>query len=166
MTLREVIDEVGPDATRFFFLTRGTDITLDFDLELAKKESNENPVFYVQYAYARLCSVLRNAENQKTDCNEDGADLNLLTLDQELALMKQLALYPQVVQDSVGALEPHRLAYYLQDLAGSLHQYYYKNRILSDDIPLTRSRLVLTQAIKIVLANGLEVLGVHTPEKM
>jgi arginyl-tRNA synthetase len=166
VTLREVIDEVGPDATRFFFLTRGTDITLDFDLELAKKQSNENPVFYVQYAYARLCSVLRNAEEKKIDDSGENADLTLLKLEQEIALMKLLASYPELIQDSVQALEPHRLAYYLQDLAGLLHQYYYKNRILSEDIPLTRSRLVLTQAIKIVLENGLEVLGVQAPEKM
>jgi arginyl-tRNA synthetase len=166
VTLREVIDEVGPDATRFFFLTRGTDMTLDFDLELAKKQSNENPVFYVQYAYARLCSVLRNAEEKKIDVSGENADLSLLNLEQEIALMKLLASYPELIEDSVQALEPHRLAYYLQDLAGLLHQYYYKNRILSEDIPLTRSRLVLTRAIKIVLENGLEVLGVHAPEKM
>jgi arginyl-tRNA synthetase len=166
VTLRDVVNEVGPDATRFFFLTRGTDVTLDFDLELAKKQSSENPVFYVQYAYARLCSVLRNAAERKIDLAEEGVELGLLKLEQEIAMMKLLAFYPELIQDSVEALEPHRLSFYLQELAGTLHQYYYKNRILSDDLALTRSRLYLTRAIKTVLENALGILGIHTPEKM
>lgn len=166
VTLREVVNEVGTDATRFFFLTRGTDMTLDFDLDLAKKQSSENPVFYVQYAYARLCSVLRNAEDRKISLEDEGVDLGLLKLEQEIAMMKLLAFYPELIQDSVQSLEPHRLSFFLQELAGTLHQYYYKNRILSDDLELTRSRLYLTRAMKVVLENALGILGIHTPEKM
>ncbi|MFI5303207.1 MAG: arginine--tRNA ligase [Nitrospiria bacterium] len=166
VTLRDVINEVGTDATRFFFLTRNTDMALDFDLELAKRKSNENPVYYVQYAYARLCSVLKIAGERKIDFPENHIDLNLLNLEQEISLMKILAFYPQLIQDSVESLEPHRLSYYLQELAGALHQYYYKNRILSDNIPLTQSRLYLTHAIKIVLENALGILGLHAPERM
>jgi arginyl-tRNA synthetase len=166
VTLRDVMTEVGADATRFFFLTRGSDMALDFDLELAKRQSSENPVFYVQYAHARLCSVLRNAEEKQIDLSEKDVDLNLLSLPQEMTLMKQLAYYPLLIQESVDALEPHRLSFYLQELAGLLHQYYFKNRILSDDLPLTRSRLYLSRAVKIVLGNALGVLGIHAPEKM
>ena len=166
VTLRDVFNEVGVDSTRFFFLTRGSDNALDFDLELAKKQSNENPVYYIQYAHARICSVLRNAEEKKIDLSGKEVNLSLLTLPQEFALMKQLAYYPMLIQECAEALEPHRLSFYLQDLAGLLHQYYYKNRIISDDLVLTRSRLYLTQAVKIVLNNALGVLGINAPEKM
>ncbi|HXN05647.1 MAG TPA: DALR anticodon-binding domain-containing protein, partial [Nitrospiria bacterium] len=166
VTVRDVIDEVGADATRFFFLLRGTDSALDFDLELAKKQSSENPVYYVQYAHARLCSVFRNAEERKVSLEGDIPDLSLLSLPQETALMKQLAWYPLLLEESAEALEPHRISYYLQDLAAMLHQYYYKTRIISDEMELTRSRLYLSRGIRVVLKNALEILGIGAPEKM
>lgn len=166
VTVRDVIDEVGADATRFFFLLRGTDSALDFDLELAKKQSSENPVYYVQYAHARLCSVFRNAEERNISLDGDIPDLTLLSLPQETALMKQLAWYPLLLEESAEALEPHRISYYLQDLAAMLHQYYYKTRIISDETELTRSRLYLSRGIRVVLKNALEILGIGAPEKM
>ncbi|MHB8481115.1 MAG: arginine--tRNA ligase [Nitrospiria bacterium] len=166
VTLRDVFNEVGVDSTRFFFLTRGSDNALDFDLELAKKQSNENPVYYIQYAHARICSVLRNAEEKNIDLSDREVTLSLLTLPQETALMKHLAYYPMLIEECAEAMEPHRVSFYIQDLAGLLHQYYYKTRILSDDLALTRSRLYLTRAIRIVLKNALGVLGISAPEKM
>ncbi len=171
VTLREVMNEVGVDATRFFFLMRRSDTTLDFDLELAKKASSENPVYYVQYAYARLCSITRVAEGKKVDV---GAviretkieDLVPLSLPEEQALIKQLAQYPDLVRSAAEALEPHRLTFYLQTLAGMLHRYYFNCRIITDDQAQTKARLVLISAIRIVLKNGLDILGISAPEQM
>ena len=166
VTLREVVSEVGADATRFFFLMRGTDSPLDFDLELAKKQSSENPVFYVQYAHARLCSVFRNAAERKISLEGELPDLSLLSLPEEIALIKRLAYYPILLEACAEALEPHRISFYLQELAAALHQYYYKTRILSDDLTLSRSRLYLSNGIRIVIQNAFKILGISAPEKM
>ncbi len=171
VTLREVMDEVGVDATRFFFLMRRADTTLDFDLELAKKASSENPVYYVQYAYARLCSITRVAEVQgwamTTIIRETRIeDLALLSLQEEQALIKQLAHYPDLIQSAAEALEPHRLTFYLQTLAGMLHRYYFNCRVITDDQIQTKARLVLISSIRIVLKNGLDILGISAPKQM
>ena len=171
VTLREVMDEVGVDATRFFFLMRRADTAVDFDLELAKRASNENPVYYVQYAYARLCSIVRVAAEKGWDIEETINtatidDLNPLTLPEEGALIKQLSLYPDLIETTAEMLEPHRLTSYLQELAGRIHKYYYDHRVITEDLALSRARLILVTAIQIVLKNALGIMGVRAPERM
>lgn len=171
VTLRAVIDEVGIDATRFFFLMRRSDSSLDFDLELAKKASNENPVFYVQYAHARLCSIVRMAQARGWEVESvirgvEMKDLTLLTHPEEAALIKQLALYPDLITSAAAALEPHRITAYLQTLAGMLHRYYFDCRVITGDEALTKARLFLITAVRIVLGNGLRLLGIGAPEQM
>lgn len=167
ITLREVIDEVGPDASLYIFLTRRPDSHLDFDLEVAKKASDENPVYYVQYAHARLESLAREAEKKGVKIQgTDDVEVELLELPEELAIIKRLYLYPGIIEAAADALEPHRLAIYLHDLAWSLHNYYYKYRIIDEDIQRTRARLILMKAIKTVIADALKILGVSRPERM
>jgi arginyl-tRNA synthetase len=169
ITLREVIDEVGPDIAKFIFLTRKSDSHLDFDIDVAKEQSADNPVFYVQYAFARISSLFRQAvekgiRSQESDVRYD--DLTPLKEDEEISLIKKLLQYPMVFEGAALALEPHRITYYLQELAGIFHAYYYKHRIISDDSNLTRARLSLCKGVKIVLEEGLNILGVSTPERM
>lgn len=167
VTLREVVQEVGSDAARFFFLMRRSDSHLDFDLELAKKQSSENPVYYVQYAHARLCSVERQAEERGIKIPDaDSVDFGLLKLPEERNMMKQLALYPITIEGSARALEPHRITFYLQNLAGLLHNYYFHHRIIIDDKPLTDARLVLMKGVRQVIKNALDIIGIKSPEKM
>ncbi len=167
VTLREVIDEVGRDACRFFFLMRRSDSQLDFDLALAKKQSNENPVFYVQYAHARVCSINRNAAEQGVALPNLGeVDFDRLVLEEELALAKLLARYPEVVEGAARALEPHRVTFYLQELATQFHSYYNRQRVLTEDHDTSRARLYLVNSIRIVLKNALLLLGVSAPEQM
>jgi|UniRef100_A0A7C3Z037 arginyl-tRNA synthetase len=166
VTLREVLDEVGKDAARFIFLTRRADAHLDFDLELAKQQNAENPVYYVQYAHARLASVFRQAEAQGLTLAPDPARLPLLSLPEELELLKMLANYPDLVEAAARHLEPHRITYFLTELASRLHSYYYKHRFISEDAELTQARLWLVLGVKTVLAHGLGILGVTGPESM
>ncbi|HSG05306.1 MAG TPA: arginine--tRNA ligase, partial [Nitrospiria bacterium] len=167
ITLRDVLDEVGKDAALFFFLMRGLDSHLDFDLELAKEQSNENPVYYVQYAHARLSSVLRQAEERGiSETGPESADLSLLKEPEELKLIKRLAFFPELVEGAAEAMEPHRVTFYLQDLAGILHNYYFKHRFITDDLELSRARLVLVRATRTVMANALGLLGVSAPDRM
>lgn len=170
VTLREVIDEVGKDAARFIFLTRRSDSPLDFDLELAKTQSNDNPVYYVQYAHARLCSVFEVAKERDVSCEWlDGGPapkFELLVLPQELAIIKMLGEYPEVLASSARCLEPHRIPYYLNELVSLFHSYYNQNRILGDDSDLTQARLYLATAIRLVIGNALRLLGVTAPQKM
>lgn len=167
VTLREVMDEVGQDACRFTFLLRRADSHLDFDLELVKRQTAENPVYYVQYAHARLCSVFRQAEEKGIKLPPiSEVDLGLLTLEEELSLIRKLALFPELVEASAIALEPHRLTYYLQDIAGELHAYYFKHRFVTDDLPLTYARMYLVKAVRTVVATALKLLGVSAPDKM
>jgi arginyl-tRNA synthetase len=167
VTLREVIDEVGRDACRFFFLMRRSDSQLDFDLELAKKQSNENPVFYVQYAHARVCSINRNAVEQGLAAPEMGKiDFEVLALEDELALARLLSRYPEVVDGAAAQFEPHRVVFYLQELAARFHSYYNKGRVLVEDPEVSRSRLYLVNCVRIVLRNALLLLGVSAPERM
>ena len=167
ITLREVIDEVGSDACRFFFLMRRSDSQLDFDLELAKRQNNDNPVFYVQYAHARVCSINRTAAEQQIPLPTPGdADLARLTLDEELALAKHLARYPETVVSAARLCEPHRIVYYLQELASQFHSYYNRQRVLVEDAATTQARLYLVNGVRVVLANALRLLGVDAPERM
>lgn len=167
VTLREVVDEVGKDACRFIFLLRRADSQLDFDLELAKRQSNDNPVYYVQYAHARVCSICRNAEEQGVVTLErEALDLSCLTLAEELALAKHLARYPETVVNAAQNREPHRIVYFLQELASQFHSYYNRQRVLVDDLATTQARLYLVKGVRTVLANALNLLGVDAPERM
>lgn len=167
ITLREVLDEVGKDACRFMFLTRKADSHLDFDLEVAKQQTQENPVYYVQYAHARLASILRNAAEQGCRFSAtDNIPLSLLNTREDIDLLKHLAVFTEVVEDSALGFEPHRISYYLTELAGLFHVYYTKHRFIDDDAALTSARLFLARATKQVLKNGLELLGVTALEKM
>ena len=165
--LSELLDDVGKDAARFFFLMRSADSTLDFDLELAKQQSAENPVYYVQYAHARICSILRNAKEIGVEVPSAGAvDLSLLTHETEIDLIKKLGEFPDLVLQAGQAYEPHRLTRYAQDLAGVFHSFYTECRVMGDDPSLRASRLVLTDCTRIVLANVLALLGISAPERM
>jgi arginyl-tRNA synthetase len=160
VTLKELRNEVGNDAARFFYILRKSEQHMDFDLDLAKSKTNENPVFYIQYAHARICSVLAKTNEQKKP------DLSLLIEDYEQILIKQLNRFEDVVKSSALGYEPHTLAYYLRDLAGDFHSYYNNCDFLIEDKILQASRLQLILAIKQVLVNGLDILGVSSPEKM
>ena len=166
-TLRQVVDEVGKDAARYNFLMRRSDSHLDFDLELAKRQSNENPVYYVQYAYARICSIIRMAaERGFAPPLYDNAEVGLLKLPEEIELIKAITRFPEVVDGAARTLEPHRLTFYLNDIAAIFHSYYNKNKVISDDGALTEARLFLVKSVRTVLKNALTLLGVSTPEKM
>lgn len=160
VTLEELREEIGNDAARFFYILRKSEQHMDFDLDLAKSKTNENPVFYIQYAYARICSVLAKAEGEMQ------ADLSLLNDEYEQTLIKQLNRYSDVVKNAALNYEPHILAYYLRDLAGDFHSYYNNCDFLIDNKTLQASRLQLIIATKQTIHNGLDILGVCAPEKM
>jgi arginyl-tRNA synthetase len=164
ITLREVVDEVGADACRFFFLCRTADAQMDFDLELAKKHSDDNPVYYVQYAHARIASILRLAKERGIDCSD--GDVSLLTTEPELTLIRKMLLLPEFIETIAHTLEPHHLTYYAQDLATVFHSFYMQCRVVSSDEALTRARLKLVKAAKIVLARTLSLMGMTVPERM
>ena len=164
ITLREVVDEVGADACRFFFASRSADSQMDFDLELAKKQSADNPVYYVQYAHARIASILRLAQQRGIDYGD--GDVSLLTTEPELTLIRKMLLLPEMVEVVAHTLEPHHLAYYAQDLATVFHSFYMQCRVVSEDEKLTKARLKLVEAAKIVLARTLCLMGMTAPEKM
>ncbi|MBI3602621.1 MAG: arginine--tRNA ligase [Candidatus Omnitrophica bacterium] len=165
ITLREVMDEVGTDAARFFFLMRQTDAHLDFDLELAKKTSAENPVYYIQYAHARIHSIIRKATDE-SHLTPRLKSFSLLKEVEEMDLMRKMALYPQVLLICAKQLDPFALGRYLQELAGCFHKFYDAHRVLDENKELSRERLALIEAARIVLGNGLRLLGVTAPEKM
>jgi len=164
ITLRELVDEVGPDACRFFFLSRSADSQMDFDLELAKRQSADNPVYYVQYAHARICSILRLSEERGIDYSE--GDVSLLTTEPELSLIRRMLQLPEVMEMVASTLEPHHLSYYALDMATALHNFYEKCRVISEDEALTQVRLKLVKAAKIVLAKTLNLMGMNAPETM
>ena len=165
ITLDELIDEVGQDVVRYFFIMRGMNTHLNFDMALAKDESDENPVFYLQYAHARLCNILKHAEGQGYNFKKN-TDLSPLSLDSEIQLVKFLLEFPNVIEKAKDNLEPQTIATYLQSLAGMFHKYYAKERVVTDDKVKTLARLILVKALQIVLYNGLTVLGIHAPERM
>jgi len=164
ITLREVAEEVGSDACRFFFLSRSANSQMDFDLELAKKESPDNPVYYVQYAHARIASILRLAQQREIDYSD--GDVSLITTEPELTLIRKLLLLPELVETVARTLEPHHLTYYAQDLATVFHSFYKQCRVISRNEALTKARLKLVEAAKIVLAQTLHLMGMTAPEKM
>lgn len=167
VTLRDVIDEVGKDAARFIFLTRHYESPLDFDLEVAKQQTNENPVYYVQYVHARISSIIRKAvENGMADVQWDETAIARLVELEEIQLIKTLAQYPETVAASAEKLEPHRITFFLMNLAAAFHAYYNKHRVLSEDPVLSLGRLVLVESIRKVIRNGLALLGVDAPDKM
>ena len=165
ITLDELIEEVGIDVVRYFFIMRGMSSHLNFDIELAKNESDENPVFYLQYAHARLCNILKHAKsvNYNFDLN---ADLLQLSLESEIQLIKNIMEFPIMIQKAHDTLEPQTIANYLYELASQFHKYYAKERIITDNLKLTTARLVLVKALQIVIYNGLSILGINTPKKM
>lgn len=165
ITLDELIDEVGQDVVRYFFIMRGMNTHLNFDMALAKDESDENPVFYLQYAHARLCNILKHAKDQGYYFNEK-TDLSHLSLDSEIQLVKLLLEFPSVIGKARENLEPQTLATYLQSLAGKFHKYYAKERVVTEDEQKSSARLILVQALQIVLRNGLTILGLQTPDRM
>jgi arginyl-tRNA synthetase len=167
VTLREVMEEVGADTTKFIFLTRRPDSHLEFDLETAKAQSAENPVFYVQYAHARIKSIFARAKEQGIDTEGlDGANLGMLSQQEEMKIVKKLLVFPMMFENAVKAREPHRITFYLQELAGMFHPYYNKHRVIIEDMELTRARLALCEAVRVVLKEGLVILGISIPEKM
>jgi arginyl-tRNA synthetase len=164
VTLRELVEEVGADACRFVFLSRSADSQMDFDIELAKKESSENPVYYVQYAHARISSIFRLAEEKGIDFS--GGDVALLTTEPELDFIRKMLQLPEVVETVATKLEPHHLPYYAQDLATAFHSFYKQCRVVSDDAELTAARLKLVDAARIAFARTLSFMGMSVPERM
>lgn len=168
ITLKELQDEVGKDAARFFYIMRKSEQHLDFDLELAKSQSNDNPVYYIQYAHARICSVFRQLSDKgyTYDRKTGISDLSVLIEPHEIRLLRNLVRYPDVIENAAIAYEPHQLAYYLKDLANDFHAYYNANQFLVEDNSIRNARLALIDANKQVIQNGLSLLGVNAPEVM
>jgi len=166
VTVRDLIDEVGRDAVRYFFLMRKGDSQLVFDVDVARSQSDENPVYYIQMAHARLSGIFRVGEIDATTVTGVDADLSILTLPEEQELIKALLDYPALVAGAAQALEPHRVATYLHDTAGKVHLWYHKAHVLNEPDEIMRARLALARAAQIVLRNGLELLGITAPERM
>ncbi len=165
ITLDQLMDEVSADVVRYFFLMRGINSHLNFDLKLAKEQSEENPVYYLQYAYARIASIVRHAGTQ-TEGRNISRNFSLLREPEELELIKMLITFPDVVASCASAYEPHRLAEYLHDAAGRFHAFYHAHRVVTDDLELMAARMGLCEATKCVLGNGFTILGISAPEKM
>jgi arginyl-tRNA synthetase len=161
----ELIDEVGVDAARYFFVDRRLSQSLDFDIDLAKKQSDENPVYYVQYAHARICNVLKFAEEQGFN-NTVSGDLSQIGTESEWALVKKLIDFPETVSKAAEFFEPHRVTNYLHDLATLFHRFYHDNRVVTEDEALSRARLTLVRTTRLVFANGLDLLNISAPEQM
>ncbi len=164
ITLDELMDEVSPDVVRYFFLMRGIGSHLNFDLKLAKEQSEANPVFYLQYAHARIASIIRHADALGIDFGR--ADLLLLAAPEEVALMKTLSAFPDTVESCAQTFEPHRLIEYLNDVAGAFHKFYHEHRVVSEDANVTAARMTLALGTKIVVGNGCSLLGISAPEQM
>ncbi|MBU2497425.1 MAG: arginine--tRNA ligase, partial [Proteobacteria bacterium] len=173
VTLRELIDEVGVDAARFVFLTKNHDSQLDFDIDLAKRHDSDNPVYYVQYAHARICSIFKKAASEGISLLDSRNQLlERLVLEEEMTLMRTMAEFPSLLEDISQKLEPHRLTYYLTELASQFHKYFNlgtkepEKRIVCSDRAVSQARLYLAEGIRVVLHNGLQLLGIHAPERM
>jgi len=166
VTVRDLIDEVGRDAVRYFFLMRKGDSQLVFDVDVARSQSDENPVYYIQMAHARMSGIFRVGEIDPASIAGDDVDLSVLDLPEETELMKALLDFPTLIAGAADALEPHRVANYLHDTAGKVHLWYHKAHVLNEPPAIMRARLVLARAAQIVLRNGLDVLGISAPERM
>ncbi len=165
ITLDELTKEVGPDVVRYFFIMRSMNSHLNFDLDLAKDHSDQNPVFYLQYAHARICNIIKHGQSLGHEFSKEFKP-SLLTHDAELSLLKTLNQFPDVMEQALETLEPQSIANYLQSLATQFHKFYTVCKVISDDIPMTQARLALISATKIILANGLNILGITSPERM
>jgi len=168
VTLRDLRNEVGNDAARFFYVTRKSEQHLDFDMELAKSQSNDNPVYYIQYAHARICSVMRQLRERGHDHDQAAGleNLHLLTESHELAILKSLSRYPEVIEAAAAGREPHLIGFYLKDLSTEFHTYYNSHQFLVDEPALRQARVCLVLAVRQVIRNGLSLLGVSAPEEM
>jgi len=167
ISLEEVLEEVGRDAARFFFLMRKSDSHLDFDLDLAKRQSSDNPVFYVQYAHARVASIFEQAARNGIILEQrDSVPVERLELTEELGLIRRMIEFNDVLEESVRELEPHRMIFYLLDLAGDFHHYYNHARVITEDADLSRARLLLVENLQKTIRRGLEILGIDAPTKM
>jgi len=167
VTLREVVDEVGVDAVRFNFMTRRVESQLDFDLEAAKKQNDENPVYYVQYAHARIAAILRKATEEGVEiADANSVDVSLLTSHEEQRLIAHLLAYPDTLKKAATQLEAYRVATYVMRLAADFHSFYHKHKVVTEDMRLTAARIVLIRAVGQVLRNALSILGVSAPERM
>ena len=164
ITLRELMDEVTTEAARFFYINRKSDQHLDFDLDLAKEQSKDNPLYYIQYAHARICSVLKKSNSPNIEL--ENIDLTLLDTEKEIEIQKLLRQYPSLIERAAKASEPHLICYYLKDLASLFHSYYNNEKFIIEDNNLMNSRLLLLKGVKQVLVNGLSSLGINAPEKM
>jgi arginyl-tRNA synthetase len=164
VTLRDLLDWVGRDAVRFFLLSRRADADFVFDIDLARAQTEENPVYYVQYAHARVCSVF--SQWQGDPANLSGVDLSPLTNEKEFALAQRIGEFPDLVAEAARELSPHSITFYLRSLAAEFHSYYNAERILVDDAALRTARLALCAAVRQTLASGLSLIGVSAPEKM
>lgn len=166
VALRELVDEVGVDAVRYYFVTRSNDSQLDFDVELARSQSNDNPVFYVQYAHARICTMLKQAENKEISTDQE-FDASLLSAEREIELLKELGAFPKVIQDAAEKYTPHKVTQYVFDLASALHRFYNAEKVLDEsNLEVTYARIALMKAVRITLQNGLKLIGVSAPESM
>ncbi|MFC4024932.1 arginine--tRNA ligase [Oceanobacillus longus] len=166
VSLRELMDEVGVDAVRYYFVTRSNDSQLDFDMDLARAQSNENPIFYIQYAHARICTMLEQAKT-KGFAADDNFDTNLLTAEKEMDLLKKLGEFPQIVADAAEKHTPHKVTQYVFDLASLLHSFYNAEKVLdTDNKERTNARIALMKAVRLTLANAMALIGVSAPEKM
>ena len=166
VTLRELRDDVGRDACRYFYVMRKADQHLDFDLSLATSQSKDNPVYYIQYAHARICRVFEGLEGQPFDEQRGLGHLTSLVTQEELDLATAIGRFPEVVGKAADSLEAHLICYYLQDLAADFHRWYNGTRLLVDDIDVRDARLALAKAVQTVIRNGLDVLGVSAPRSM
>lgn len=167
VTLREVVDEIGPDTTKFIFLTRRSDSHLEFDLETVKKQTTENPVFYVQYANARINSIFNHALDKGIEIERlYEADLSFLDQEEEIRIIKKLLYYPLIFEGAIRSHEPHRITFYLQELSGLFHSYYNRYRVVTEDRDISLARLSLCEGIRVVLREGLGILGISMPERM
>ena len=165
ITIDELIQEVGPDVIRYFFIMRSMNTHLDFDLDLAKDQSDKNPVFYLQYAYARISSIIKRGNELGMNFSNN-KNYNLLSHSRELELIKHMIKFPNIIENSLKTFEPQNLANYLQDLATRFHKFYAKCRVLTDDVDVSSARLDLILSVKYIMGNGLKILGISAPEKM
>ncbi|MBL51465.1 MAG: arginine--tRNA ligase [Candidatus Marinimicrobia bacterium] len=165
VTMDKLVKEVGPDVVRYFFIMRSMNTHLDFDLDLAADQSDKNPVFYLQYAYARICNIIRHGQDTGYVFNQD-SDLNLLTHQDELKLLRHMVRFPEFIELAYHNLEPQNIANYLQELAAKFHKFYSQCRVITENKELSNARLALVCTVKVVLTNGLKVLGISAPEKM
>ena len=164
ITLRELVEEVTAEAARFFYINRKADQHLDFDLDLAKDQSKDNPLYYIQYAHARICSVLRKSNVQEKELGL--SEIDLLDSDKEIEIQKMLKQYPELIGRAALSSEPHLICYYLKDLAGIFHSYYNTEKFIVEDLKLMRARLLLLTGVKQVIQNGLSILGINAPQQM